>query len=155
MAHTPEANPFFPLRYLKLPEAVARDLFLDPRPVTRWALLNKRGEYMSVETNAGAAVLVYASWPDAMLGAETNGAEYIAAFKRRCVFFRVLSPSGTPMWWPVPVLNADDSLKIINHMKADRYEPDAQGNQPKRKQLSGAQKRKLYGTPPGRRDRRR
>jgi hypothetical protein len=157
MARKNEPNPLanMPLRYLRLPQDVSWDLFLDPRPVTRWALLNKRGEYMLIQdtVNGGVNKLQYDSWPDAQLGAELNGATYIVAFKRRRVLFRVISPSGTPTWWPVPVLNADESLSEINNMKVDRYEPNAQGEQPKRKQLSGAQKRRRYGKPPARKNR--
>lgn len=153
-----DSNPYahFPLRYLKIPEDVAWDVLCDPRPVTGWALLNKRGEYICIETEtAGVDKATFSSWPEAMLGAELHGAEYIVAFHHRKVMFRVMSPSNTPTWWPVRVLGVPDSMAEINHIKADRYEPDAEGNQPKRKQLSGAQKRKLYGTPPSRRDRRR
>lgn len=130
---------------LRLSKEVTLDLYLEPRIPKRWVLLTKKGEFMRLkEGDENAHLLEFATWPDAVRGANLNGTNFIACIHRRCVLFRATDDAGEHEWWPA-ILIIDPYIEYVNHAEANRYEPDAEGKQPKRKRPSGAQNRKRYG----------
>lgn len=144
MSTAREPNPLAGRRLhaMRLSVDVTYDLFLGSRVPKRWALLSKNGDYMRVqEPGLEPEVLQYTSWDDAARGADANGTNFVAVMHERRVVFRATDTAGPYEWWPAIVI-PDDSILTINNAQADRYEPDAQGKQPKKKRPSGAQNRK-------------
>lgn len=139
-----ERNEVWVTRVIRLPQDVTWDLFNHPYRHA-YSFLHKTGEYLRVgSTNKDAAPITVGSWPEALLHAQRQEAEFIVSFKEKRVFFRVVTQTGAFTWMPATPI-PHDSIEVLNNAETAPYEPLADGTQPKRKQPSGAQKRKRYG----------
>lgn len=147
MANPTESQEIRPIKYVQIDQGLSHALFLSP-PTRAYQFLHRSGEVIRIQEGQSGVphALTTTDWPTALLLALQYDASYIVSFWKRKILFRVDNPHGAPSWWPAVVAPAD--LSIYNHSEQARREPDEHGNQPKRKQLSGAQKRKKYGPPP-------
>jgi hypothetical protein len=141
-----QRNRDYPTYVVHLPLDVTFDLFAQPS-MGAYRFLHKSGEYLreSDGQSSGTPTTVR-TWTEATRYAAQQDAAFIVNFGSKHVYFSRSTPSGAQSWHiaaPVP----HPRLEEFNHAQSVPYEPLADGSQPKpkRKQLSGAQKRKLYG----------